>query len=71
MIGFTNAERRKSRSRKELQAVGKLRVSYSVYKNEGELVLYAEHLLTALYRNPANHTEALRAKAAEKEAAHG
>ena len=51
--------------------MGKLRVSYSVYKGEGELVLYAEHLLTALYRNPANHTEALRAKAAEKEAAHG
>lgn len=51
--------------------MGKLRVSYSVYKNEGELVLYAEHLLTALYRDPASHTEALRAKAAEKEAARG
>ena len=33
--------------------MGKLRVSYSVYKGEGELVLYAEHLLTALYRDPA------------------
>ncbi len=34
-------------------AMGKLKVSYSVYKGEGELVLYAEHLLTALYRDPA------------------
>lgn len=33
--------------------MGKLRVSYSVYKGQGELVLYAEHLLTALYRDPA------------------
>lgn len=33
--------------------MGKLKVSYSVYKGEGELVLYAEHLLTALYRDPA------------------
>jgi acyl dehydratase len=32
--------------------MGKLRVSYSVYKGEGELALYAEHLLTAKYRNP-------------------
>lgn len=34
------------------EEMGKLRVSYSVYKGEGELALYAEHLLTALYRNP-------------------
>ena len=32
--------------------MGKLRVSYSVYKDEGVLALYAEHLLTALYRDP-------------------
>ena len=31
---------------------GKVRVSYSVYKDEGTLVLYAEHLMTALYRDP-------------------
>jgi acyl dehydratase len=37
--------------------MGKLRVSYSVYKGEGELALYAEHLLTALYRNPAAFAE--------------
>jgi len=32
--------------------MGKVRVSYSVYKGQGELVLYAEHLMTALYRDP-------------------
>ncbi len=33
--------------------MGKVRVSYSVYKGEGELALYCEHLMTALYRDPA------------------
>jgi hypothetical protein len=47
--------------------MGKLRVSYSVYKAEGELVLYAEHLLTALYRNPADFADEARAKLAAKE----
>ena len=50
--------------------MGKLRVSYSVYKGEGELVLYAEHLLTALYRDPdqfaAEAAEVAAAKAAAK-----
>ena len=41
--------------------MGKLRVSYSVYKGEGELVLYAEHLLTALYRDPAPFADEARA----------
>lgn len=40
--------------------MGKLRVSYSVYKGEGELVLYAEHLLTALYRDPKPFEEEAR-----------
>lgn len=53
------------------EKMGKLRVSYSVYKNEGELVLYAEHLLTALYRDPESHSEALRAKAAASGVANG
>ena len=35
--------------------LGKVRVSYSVYKEEGELVLYCEHLMTALYRVPEAH----------------
>ena len=34
------------------ETMGKLRVSYSVFKDGGELALYAEHLLTALYRDP-------------------
>lgn len=38
--------------------MGKLRVSYSVYKGEGELALFAEHLLTALYRDLAPFAEA-------------
>jgi acyl dehydratase len=48
------------------ETMGKLRVSYSVYKGEGELVLYAEHLLTALYRDPAPFVEEARAKMAAK-----
>ncbi len=51
--------------------MGKLKVSYSVYKGEGELVLYAEHLLTALYRNPADFADEAKAKMAEKEDARG
>ena len=46
--------------------MGKLRVSYSVYKGEGELVLYAEHLMTALYRDPALHADAVAERAAAK-----
>lgn len=49
--------------------MGKLRVSYSVYK--GELALYAEHLLTALYRDPGAFAEAAAARQAEKAAARG
>lgn len=35
------------------EEMGKVRVSYSVFKGDGELVLYCEHLMTALYRDPA------------------
>lgn len=46
------------------EKMGKLRVSYSVYKEEGELVLYAEHLLTALYKEPEKFAaEAARVQA--------
>lgn len=48
--------------------MGKVRVSYSVYKAEGELVLYAEHLMTALYRDPAAFAEEGAVAMAEKEA---
>jgi len=34
------------------EEMGKVRVSYSVFKGEGELVLYCEHLMTALYKDP-------------------
>lgn len=54
------------------ETMGKVRVSYSVYKGEGELALYAEHLMTALYRDPAPFAEeartALAAKAERKKA---
>ena len=49
--------------------MGKVRVSYSVYKGEGELVLYTEHLMTALYRDPALFAVEAGAKMAAKGAA--
>lgn len=39
------------------ETMGKLRVRYCVYKDGGELVLSAEHLMTALYRDPAAFAE--------------
>jgi len=33
--------------------MGLYRASYEVFKNDGELVLYCEHLQTVKYRNPA------------------
>ncbi len=51
------------------EKMGKLRVSYSVYKNEGELVLYAEHLLTALYSNPETFKAEALVRMAAKAAA--
>ncbi len=32
--------------------MGLVKASYEVFKNEGELVLYCEHLLTVTYRDP-------------------
>jgi len=34
--------------------MGLIRASYEVFKDEGELVLYCEHLQTVRYRNPAD-----------------
>ncbi|PIV76232.1 MAG: amine oxidase [Rhodobacteraceae bacterium CG17_big_fil_post_rev_8_21_14_2_50_65_11] len=49
--------------------MGKVRVSYSVFKGEGEQALYCEHLMTALYRDPAAfRAEADAALAARKKA---
>jgi hypothetical protein len=47
--------------------MGKVRVSYSIYKVPGELVLYCEHLMTALYRDPDQHTDAVEKKRKQKE----
>ncbi len=71
-IGDTIYTIRENLSKEVLNlTAGKLRVSYSVYKGEGELALYAEHLLTALYRGPADFAAEARAKIAAKEAARG
>ena len=49
--------------------MGKVRVSYSVFKGEGEQAHYCEHLMTALYRDPAAfRAEADAALAARKKA---
>ena len=37
--------------------MGLVKVSYEVYKNEGELALYCEHLQTVLYRHPENFAD--------------
>lgn len=36
------------------EEMGLIRASYEVFKGEGELVLYCEHLQTVKYRNPAD-----------------
>lgn len=35
--------------------MGLVKVSYKVFKQEGELALYCEHLMTVKYKNPNNH----------------
>ncbi len=45
---------------------GKVRLSYSVYKGEGELVLYCEHIMSALYRHPDSFKDELKAIGAAK-----
>jgi acyl dehydratase len=44
----TNLEKRP-----KYKGLGLIRASYEVFKGEGELVLYCEHLQTVKYRNPA------------------
>lgn len=39
--------------RPKYKDMGLVRVSYEVFKNQGELVLYCEHLQTVKYRDPA------------------
>ncbi|MDA7827667.1 MaoC family dehydratase [Rhodobacteraceae bacterium] len=44
------------------EKMGKLKVSYSVFKGQGEQVLYCEHLMTALYRDPSKHSKQVEAQ---------
>jgi acyl dehydratase len=44
----TNLEKRP-----KFKEMGLVRASYEVFKNEGELVLYCEHLRTVKYRDPS------------------
>ncbi len=41
---------------------GLVRASYEVFKNEGELVLYCEHLQTVKYRDPSRWQESAEGK---------
>jgi len=71
-IGDTLYTIRENLAKEVLDAkMGKLRVSYSVYKGEGELALYAEHILTALYRDPAPFAVEAAARQAAKAVAKG
>ncbi len=54
-IGDTIYTIRKNLSKEpKYDNMGLVRVSYSVYKGEGELVLYCEHLMTVLYQENGN-----------------
>lgn len=67
-IGDTIYTIRENLSKKVHDArMGKVRVSYSVYKGEGELALYAEHLMTALYRDPSAFAAEAAAARAERD----
>ncbi len=48
----TNLEKRP-----KYPTMGLVKVSYEVFKNEGELALYCEHLQTVKYRDPASYVE--------------
>jgi acyl dehydratase len=62
-IGDTIYTIRENLSKKlKSETMGKVRVSYSVFKGEGELALYCEHLMTALYRNPDDFRDRVPAR---------
>jgi acyl dehydratase len=54
----TNLEKRP-----RYEKMGLVRASYEVFKNEGELVLYCEHLQTVKYRDPAQWSHLVERKA--------
>ncbi|KFB08164.1 MaoC family dehydratase [Nitratireductor basaltis] len=45
--------------RPKYEEMGLIRASYEVFKGEGELVLYCEHLQTVKYRNPQDFKAAV------------
>jgi acyl dehydratase len=49
--------------RPRYEEMGLIRASYEVFKNEGELVLYCEHLQTVKYRDPAQWSHLVERKA--------
>lgn len=49
--------------RPRYEEMGLIRASYEVFKNEGELVLYCEHLQTVRYRDPARWSHLVERKA--------
>ena len=48
------------------EEMGLIRASYEVFKGEGELVLYCEHLQTVKYRNPADFADQVERKSEQK-----
>jgi len=53
----TNLEKRP-----KYRDMGLIRASYEVFKNEGELVLYCEHLQTVKYRDPSQWQQQVEKK---------
>ena len=49
--------------RPRYEEMGLIRASYEVFKNEGELVLYCEHLQTVRYRDPTQWSHLVERKA--------
>jgi acyl dehydratase len=49
--------------RPRYEEMGLVRASYEVFKNEGDLVLYCEHLQTVRYRDPAQWSHLVERKA--------
>ena len=48
--------------RPKYSGMGLVRVSYEVFKNQGELALYCEHLQTVKYRDPARFADQVEKK---------
>jgi acyl dehydratase len=48
--------------RPKYPGMGLVRVSYEVFKNQGELALYCEHLQTVKYRDPARFADQVEKK---------